>query len=420
MGATRYAWGVLLFGCALAAWSGMGGEGASQSLVPADSHKAVAELTAALGKGMAWDALEQTPFAQVPLTKADAAAAKTALWKAWAALVTRERAQELRDKVIRIGERELRFEVVSFAAKTGPRDLFISLHGGGAGPKEVNDQQWKNQVRLYQPKGALYVAPRAPTDTWDLWHQAHIDGLFARLIEDMVVLENVDPNRVYVTGYSAGGDGTYQLASRMAYRWAAGGAMAGHPNDASPLNLRNLGFALYTGANDAAYKRNEVALEWKKKLDDLAREDPKGYAHDVQVVAGCAHWMNGKEAAAIPWMQGFTRNPVPNRVVWVQDDVTHETFYWLRVPSGEKRPRAQITALYAGQTVTLQSGDVKAVTVLLDDRMMDLDQPIAVRVEDRAVYEGVVPRTIRNGLACLQATADPELMFCAAVTVPLR
>ena len=35
-----------------------------------------------------------------------------------------------------------------------------------------------------------------------------------------VIKENVNPNKVYLLGYSAGGDGVYQLAPRMANRWA--------------------------------------------------------------------------------------------------------------------------------------------------------------------------------------------------------
>jgi predicted esterase len=396
-----------------------GGEAATRTAVPSDSRRAVGELMTALREGVDWNALGKAPFAQVSLTQADEATARAELWKAWAAVLARDRAQEMRDKVIRIGSHELRFEVVNCSEKTGPRGLFISMHGGGGGPKEVNDQQWRNQIRLYQPKGALYIAPRAPTDTWNMWHQAHVDDLFARLIEDAIVLENVDPNRVYLIGYSAGGDGAYQLASRMAYRWAAVGAMAGHPNDTSPLCLRNIGFALYAGANDSAYKRNEVALEWKRKLEDLAREDPKGYAHDVQVVAGCGHWMNGKEAAAIPGMQRYARNPVPDRVVWVQDDVTHEGFYWLRVQGSDRRARAKIVASYAGQTVTLESSDVRTVTVLLSDRMLDLDRRVTVRWGELTVFEDIPPRTIRNCVACLRATNDPELLFGAAVTVSL-
>jgi hypothetical protein len=394
---------------------------AGEAVVPAQSRKALADLTAALGKKGDWAAAGEAAFARVPLTKADAAAAKAQLVKAWAAELARERAQELKDKVIRIDDKAMRFEMRTFANKgKGKQDLFNSMHGGGGAPAATNDQQWQNQIQLYQPRNSIYVAPRAPTDTWDLWHQAHIDGLFARLIQDAVVLENVDPNRVYLIGYSAGGDGAYQLGPRMAYRLAAVGAMAGHPNETVPLGLRNIGFALYTGENDAAYKRNEVAKEWGQKLDALSAADPKGYPHKVVLAAGCGHWMNGKEQEAIPWMQTFTRNPVPVRVVWVQDDVTHDSFYWLAVPAAEKRERTRIVAGYAKQVVTLESDDLKEVTVMLDDRMMDLDKPVTIRAGGAALFEGPVPRTIAGLVACLQSTGDPELAFPASVTVTLK
>lgn len=415
--ANQYCW-IVVFSCFLLTFALSAGEAA----VPADSSKAVADLKAALEKDGDWAAVGAARCAKVPLTKADATTAKELLAKAWAAQLVKERAQELQDKVIRIDGKEMRFLLRDFADKGKPckQDLFISMHGGGGGPKEMNDQQWRNQIQLYQPKNSIYVAPRAPGNTWDLWHQGHIDGLFVRLIQDLVVLQNVDPNRVYLIGYSAGGDGAYQLGPRMAYRLAGVGAMAGHPNETSPLGLRNIGFALYCGENDAAYKRNQVAKEWGKKLDDLAAADPKGYPHKVELAAGCEHWMNGKEKEAIPWMQTFTRNPVPDRIVWVQDDVTHENFYWLRVQGEDKRQRTKLIATYGKQVVTLESSDVKNVTVLLDDRMVDLDQPVTVRVGEKAVFEGVVPRTIADYVTCLQSTGDPELAFPAAVTVKLE
>ena len=50
-------------------------------------------------------------------------------------------------------------------------------------------------------------APRAPTETWNLWHEAHIAPLFQALIETYVARRGVHPNKVYLMGYSAGGDG---------------------------------------------------------------------------------------------------------------------------------------------------------------------------------------------------------------------
>jgi poly(3-hydroxybutyrate) depolymerase len=51
-----------------------------------------------------------------------------------------------------------------------------------------------------------------------MWHQPHVDSLFSLFIKLADVYEGINTNRVYLTGYSAGGDGTYQLAPRMADR----------------------------------------------------------------------------------------------------------------------------------------------------------------------------------------------------------
>ena len=67
------------------------------------------------------------------------------------------------------------------------------------------------------------------------------------MIENFVATRGVNPNRGYLMGYSAGGDGVYQLAPRMADRWAAASMMAGPPNYAKPDNLRHLHLGLYKG-----------------------------------------------------------------------------------------------------------------------------------------------------------------------------
>ena len=215
----------------------------------------------------------------MPLTKAQAGRARELLWDDHVAFIRAMRGQEWGQKAITIGAHTLKFLDRHFGAK--PKDgwnLYLSLHGGGNAPAGLNDRQWQNQIRLYQPKDSLYIAPRAPTNNWDLWHEAHIDALFDRLLEDAFVLGEVNPNRVYIMGYSAGGDGVYQLAPRMADRWAAASMMAGHPNDASPLGLRNIGFTIHVGALDDGFNRNKVAVEWGQKLDLLQQADPAGYA----------------------------------------------------------------------------------------------------------------------------------------------
>ena len=51
-----------------------------------------------------------------------------------------------------------------------------------------------------------------------MWFKPHITPLFDQLIET-VVKHRVNPDKVYVLGYSAGGDGVYQSAQG----WRTGG-----------------------------------------------------------------------------------------------------------------------------------------------------------------------------------------------------
>jgi hypothetical protein len=298
------------------------------------------------------------------------------------------------------------------------RSLYISMHGGGGAPAQVNDKQWENQKKLYTPAEGVYVAPRAPTDTWNLWHQGHIDPLFAELIRSMVLFEGVDPDRVYLMGYSAGGDGVYQLAPRMADHFAAASMMAGHPNETKPDGLRNLPFALYMGGKDAAFNRNQIARDWKAALADLAAKDAGGYPHEVTIFEENGHWMDRKDAVAVPWMAKFTRDLRPEKIVWLQDDVTSQRFYWLANP--EPKQGQRVVARRSGQTVDIdEASGVSRLLVRLDDSMVDLDKPVTVRVAGRVVFEGMVPRSVDTLRRTLAERGDPRGMFPAEVGIDI-
>jgi poly(3-hydroxybutyrate) depolymerase len=378
----------------------------------------------ALRRALAADAvnfadLATKDFAGTPLTKADAAAARDLIWKSHESAIRRDRAVEIRDRKLTDGKLEMPFFLRTFGEKPkAGHSLWISLHGGGNTAPRVNDRQWENQKKLYKLDEGIYVAPRAPTNTWNLWHEPHIDRLFGRLIEDLIVLEGVDANRVYVMGYSAGGDGVYQLAPRMADRWAAAGMMAGHPNDVTPLGLRNVAFALQVGGKDAAYNRNKIADDWSKNLDDLRHDDPGGYDHFVKIYENKSHWMDREDAIALPWMAKHTRNPIPERIVWKQSGVTHDRSYWLAVPAGSAQKGTLVVAIRSGQTVDIgQMQDVEKLIVRLDDRMMDLDHPVKITRDSATLFEGIVPRTIGTLLKTLQGRGDAELMFAAEVEI---
>ena len=360
--------------------------------------------------------LAQQSFAAKPLTLEQAKAAEKLLLGDYQARTKQVRKSEFDSKVIEIDGLKMPFDYKVFGDKpeTG-RSLYISMHGGGGAPAQVNDSQWENQKRLYRVDEGVYVAPRAPTNTWNLWHEGHIDRFFDRLIENFVLFEDVDPDKVFLMGYSAGGDGVYQLAPRMADRFAAAAMMAGHPNETSPLGLRNLPFTIHMGEKDSAYNRNKIAENWKGLLADLEAKDPKGYKHFVKLHAGKPHWMDRQDAEALPWMKEFKRQRYPERIVWKQDDIVGRRFYWLAT-DGDIPDRALTIANRDGQKISVEESELKDLSIYLRDDFVNCDQEVKVSWNGQEVFDGTPTRTIATMAESLQR-GDPKGLFFAKLTV---
>ncbi len=324
---------------------------------------------------------------------------------------------DLAKKEITIKDKTMRFlyKITGDIPADG-RSLYISMHGGGNGPASMNDQQWSNQIKLYTPKEGVYVAPRAPTNTWNLWHEDHIDDLMAQLIKDAVVTQGVNPNKVYIMGYSAGGDGTFQLAPRMADYWAAASMMAGHPGDASALSLKNLPFSIYMGGEDAAYNRNKLAVVWGKKLDSLEAASPGYYTHDLHVFEGLPHWMSRKDSIAMPWMATFKRNPLPTQLAWHQDDRLRSRFYWLGLPEERMTPHAEVVAAISGNTINITKNDNPVLYIYLNDHMLDLDKKVKVIYNDAVIFNAKVKRS-KEIIKETATRIDRDLIFSSRLII---
>ncbi|CAF1934094.1 unnamed protein product [Rotaria magnacalcarata] len=341
--------------------------------------------------------------------------------KVWTTLKQEQlsiRKAELEKSCLTINGRTIRWNECIYSRTRPPtgHSLWISMHGGGGCSVSINDEQYRNQISLYKPSEGIWVVPRSPTDSWNQWHQEHIDLMFDRIIENYIIVHEINPNRVYILGYSAGGDGVYKLAPRMADRFSAAAMMAGHPNDASPLGLRNLPFAIFVGENDSNYNRNEVARQWGEELDALQENDPNAYHHLVNICANMSHWMCGRDAEALSWMAQWTRNPWPKKVVWVQDDVIHKRFYWISLPDTVKIEQGQtITAEVDKQTITISTSEgIQQINLSLSDVLLDLDQSITVDLEGYGnVFQGHVMRTKKAIEDSLHHRADPTSVATA-------
>lgn len=312
---------------------------------------------------------------------------------------------------------EFDVEIYGNKPKKG-RSLYISMHGGGNVPAQVNEQQWRNQIRLYQPAEGVYISPRAAVDDWNMWFRPHLDTLFKMIIQGAIAELDVNPNKVYLLGYSAGGDGAYRMAPRLADHWAAASMMAGHPGEASPINLRNTPFMVWMGENDSAYTRNALAIEYGKRMDSLRKADTRGYIHETNIVQGCGHWMNRIDTAAISWMSQYVRNPYPERVVWRQESSNiRDCFYYLHVPISEAAPGKELRVEYSGNNIKILKSDYNNFTILLNDDMMNLSKTVTVEYNGEVIFKGNVKRSEDVIKASIAKRMDPEFIFSAQIDI---
>mgnify|MGYP000292032736 FL=1 len=299
------------------------------------------------------------------------------------------------------------------------RSLFISMHGGGNAPEALNTQQWKNQIRLYEPREGVYVAPRAPWDDWNMWFKPGLDEFFDALIQTAVVEMEVNPDKVYLLGYSAGGDGVWRMAPRMADRWAAASMMAGHPGDVSQVNLRNVPFMIWMGENDGAYDRNKLAVEKGRVMDSLQQAEPEGYIHETHIVKGKGHWMDRADTAAIAWMTKYKRNALPKKIVWRQEEVMRPFMYWLGVDLETARPGMAVVAELSGNEIKIEACDYPKLRIYLNDRMVDMDKPVKVTYKGKVLFEKKLARTAKCMARTLCERGDSELVFSGYVEVEI-
>lgn len=327
------------------------------------------------------------------------------------------------------GDKAMRFSLdkIGEPKKTG-YPVYIALHGGGTAPAYVNDSQWQHMKVYYKDSvdNGIYVATRGVSDTWNLHFMDESYALYDRLIENLIAYEGADPNRIYFLGFSAGGDGVYQVVPRMPDRFAAANMSAGHHNWIRFDNLLNTPFLMQVGERDGAYSRNKVAAENYVALDALSAQH-QGYVHDLFIHTNGNHngWYDNdpsgqnhsvmknpkawllnndrteaqKNTNAVHWLKNYERATLPSKVIWdlstrsprsktwgasygdQSSDVkaTRDLFYWLEVSATAESGRIEAEVNIKDNAVMLKEvTNVDTFKILLSRDLFDFSRPVKV------------------------------------------
>jgi predicted peptidase len=157
--------------------------------------------------------------------------------------------------------------------------LVLFLHGAGETGSDVEKVKKHGPPKLVEAGKEfpfILVSPQAPRFGWD-------PQTLTALLDDIIGKYRVDKDRVYVTGLSMGGMGTWALAAAHPKRFAAIIPICGAGNPADARKLKDLPIRIFQGGKDPVV-RPETAEAMLKALKEAGAKDV-----DLTVYPNAAH-----------------------------------------------------------------------------------------------------------------------------------
>jgi poly(3-hydroxybutyrate) depolymerase len=307
-----------------------------------------------------------------------------------------------------------------------PKGLLIGMHGGGAGSGDA----WSAHGAMNNVASNfdwLGIYPEALVKTEHGWTDSGTEEFVVDLVEAAVRTWKIDRDRVYFSGHSMGGYGSWTLGAHHADLVAGLAPSAGAPTPVTGAsgkvedvargivpNLRNVRIRIYQSDDDPNVPplANRVAA---KKLEE-AKARWGGFDFEYWEVPKRQHDLPpGGMEALVEKIADHERVARPDKVVWQPTLAWKRHFYWLwwNAPARHALVEAELDRAQNAVRVKFD-GDARGASVLLDDALLDLDREIVVTLNDREVFRGKPVRRLST-LVLTAARNDAELVFSARV-----
>jgi predicted peptidase len=163
--------------------------------------------------------------------------------------------------------------------------LIMFLHGAGERGDDLEKVKKHGPPKIIEKQKDfpfIVVSPQCPEDDW--W-TGKVEVL-VNLLDDIVARYKVDTERVYLTGLSMGGFGTWSLASEYPERFAAIAPICGGGNRIPvALRLRDMPVWVFHGAKDKV-----VPLEESEEMVNAIRSRGGNVKFTIYPDAGHDSW----------------------------------------------------------------------------------------------------------------------------------
>jgi dienelactone hydrolase len=148
--------------------------------------------------------------------------------------------------------------------------LMLFLHGSGERGTVLDSVKKHGPPKIVETQKNfpfIVVSPQCPPN--QRWYPPVLDAL----LEEVIGQHNVDTDRMYLTGLSMGGYGTWDYATQYPNRFAAIVPICGGGDPEKAWSIRNLPIWVFHGAKDQAVpvKQSEDMVEALQKAGNNAK-----------------------------------------------------------------------------------------------------------------------------------------------------
>lgn len=209
------------------------------------------------------------------------------------------------DRVVRVTLKYLLYLPPEYAQKDS-WPLLLFLHGAGERGENLE------RVKVHGPPKLIaagkqfpfiVVSPQCPSDRW--WQPEELTALLDEIVEKY----KVDQDRIWVTGLSMGGFGTWSLAAATPERFAALVPICGGGDPIWAKRLNHIPIWVFHGAKDQV-----VPLDRSEKMVEALKQAGGTVKFTVYPEASHDSWTAAyNDPALYEWLLGQKRTPAPRR-----------------------------------------------------------------------------------------------------------
>jgi predicted peptidase len=199
--------------------------------------------------------------------------------------------------------------------------LVIFLHGAGErgndNEKHLKHIQILFTTNIFNKFPCYVIAPQCPKK--QMWSEFMAGKpfnatptrpmqLFLQVLDKVIKENAIDPSRIYVTGVSMGGFGTWDLLYRFPGRFAAAVPICGGADEKIAPQIKHIPVWVFHGASD-----NTVPPARSRTMVEALRRagGNPGYTEYPDVEHNC--WVHVyKEPYLLPWLWKHSLNPPVN------------------------------------------------------------------------------------------------------------